>query len=288
MIKRTLGLLWAADALILSGIVAVSIQIVSPSEGLDLDSGVIPPVALPPFQLREEAWASTLLRDLPNPLGPLKGDGSGAASRISEIASLLGFDGIAGDPNSGTAYLLLTARKLGINAYLGETIRDLETGLEIPELAGWKLARLTPTGAVFSNGAREELLTLEDGPVAASGARRPIPKPTAPEPPPPRKDRRLGISGGPLTDEEEIRRLKMQPSQGAIVVQEVVPGSVAERAGILVGDYVGKFNNAALSRDTPREQLLEKMATEVRPYAIYPVGVVRNGMWITLNATWDE
>ncbi|MBI4563168.1 MAG: hypothetical protein HY716_00545 [Planctomycetes bacterium] len=74
-----------------------------------------------------------------------------------------------GNESSATAYLYLPSLKIQANAYFGEVIRDSATGLEITELAGWKLAGLIPGGAVFRNGASEETLRIGASPWSESG-----------------------------------------------------------------------------------------------------------------------
>ena len=67
-----------------------------------------------------------------------------------------------------TAYLFLTGRKLYVNAYVGEPIR--EGGLEVSELSGWQLKSITSKGAVFSTPKGEVSLGLSQGPASLAAA----------------------------------------------------------------------------------------------------------------------
>ena len=170
MRQKTLFFLWAACALVAVGIAALGLQIVTGSGNAGALLGVVPPVPLPALASREETWGTRQLQNLPNPLVAMKEDRAGA-SRLGEAAVLLGYDQIAEDQKTGTAYLLLRSRQLRVNAYLGEAILDFATGEEIPELAGWKLARLVPGAAVFRKGELEETLKLGgDSPLGPGGA----------------------------------------------------------------------------------------------------------------------
>ena len=167
MRKSALPLLWTANALVFSGVVVLGVQIATNAEGSGAGSPVTPPVSLPALAPREEAWGTSQLQNLPNPLKGLKEKSTGAG-RMADAASLVGYDQIAEDQKTGTAYLLLFSRQVRVNAYIGEPIVDLATGEEIPEVAGWRLARLVPGAAVFRRGESEETLKIAVAPVASA------------------------------------------------------------------------------------------------------------------------
>ncbi|MBI4564294.1 MAG: hypothetical protein HY716_06340 [Planctomycetes bacterium] len=173
MRKSIIRFWWVLNALLLPAFVAASLHVVATSEDAGLFAGVGPPDVLPAFPIKRihEAEGTELLRDLPNPLRMSKQSGKKPAerSRLAEIAVLHGIDQMAGDSNSATAYIYLPLRKLQVNAYLGEDIRDSATGEGISELAGWKLAGLIPGGAVFRNGTSEETLRIGASPWSGSG-----------------------------------------------------------------------------------------------------------------------
>ncbi|MBI4564253.1 MAG: hypothetical protein HY716_06130 [Planctomycetes bacterium] len=177
MIRKTfLACWWAMNALLLLGIFAVGLHMASTTNETTLAADVTPPEPLPqiPIPKKREAGGTEMLRDLPNPLRLATPNGSNASKRsgrsdLSEIALLHGFDQVKGDLSSATAYLYLPSRKVQVNAYLGETIRDSATGEEIPELAGWKLAQLTSGGAVFRKGPSEAILKMGNPPWSGPG-----------------------------------------------------------------------------------------------------------------------
>ncbi|MBI4563755.1 MAG: hypothetical protein HY716_03560 [Planctomycetes bacterium] len=176
MKKATFAVWWAVNAMLLAAIAAVGVHVASISEGAKLYNGLIPPQPLPPYPFKKrEALGTEMLRELPNPLRLPEGEASNgprnasARSVLAQVALLHGIDQLAGDPKSATAYLYLPSRKMQANAYCGEPILDSATGEEIAELAGWKLARLIPGGAVFRNGAVEETLRIGDSPWSSGG-----------------------------------------------------------------------------------------------------------------------
>ncbi|MBI4565173.1 MAG: hypothetical protein HY716_10820 [Planctomycetes bacterium] len=172
MRKAIFSLWWSVNALLLIGIVVAGLRVASTSDGSRLWASVVPPTQVPPipFKKRRESLGTELLQKLPNPLRTARGTGAKhpVSSGFSELALLHGIDQMAGDPASATAYLYLPSRKIQVNAYLGEAIRD-GAGEDIPELAGWTLARLISGGAVFRNGAVEAVLKIGSSPWSGAG-----------------------------------------------------------------------------------------------------------------------
>ena len=168
--RKTLALLWAGNTLALLGIGALGVQIASAKRESNLPAGVTAPMSMPPLGMNKEALETDALRHLPNPLLPTKASsGPSGSSKLSGVILLLGVDEIEGVPGSATAYLMLIGRKVHVNAYCGEAILDITTGAEIPELAGWKLARVIKGGAVFRNGSSEETMKVDDSIGSGSG-----------------------------------------------------------------------------------------------------------------------
>ncbi|MBI4564610.1 MAG: hypothetical protein HY716_07965 [Planctomycetes bacterium] len=168
MKRAIFALWWAANALFLVGLIALGLHFVSARGESNLLAGLAAPesVAPAPPKRSQGMQGTDLLRNLPNPLRAAKRNESAAPQRsgLSKIVQLHGFDQLAGDSSSATAYLYLIERKIQVNAYLGEAILDGMTGKELPELAGWRLARLIPGGAVFRKGNSEAVLTIGASP----------------------------------------------------------------------------------------------------------------------------
>lgn len=109
-----------------------------------------------PMNARETEPASpSTLKELPNPLQERR------PPPPNEVVFLIGTDRIANDPTADTAYLFVVGRKINVNAYVGEPIRDEFLGREVAELAGWRLKRVTPSSAIFSTPAGEQILPIQ-------------------------------------------------------------------------------------------------------------------------------
>jgi hypothetical protein len=163
--KRATALLWTANVLVILAIAAL----VNPARPT---REVTPPHSLPPKTSVDE----------PMDLNALAGPRPLAVERAEVL--LIGIDRIARDPSADTAYLYLVSRKVRVNAYAGEAILDPLTGREAPEVAGWRLARVTSKGAVFSTPLGDRILQVAEIPSTfASVDVRPIsiPAPAAAE-----------------------------------------------------------------------------------------------------------
>jgi hypothetical protein len=163
--KRANALLWTGNVLLIIGIVAFAFQyLIFPELKTHQDD---PPVTVPPLTQPNDPTDTTALGKLPNPLlpptGPMGKEGPRGPVR------LIGTDRILDDPKADTAYLELPTRRLNVNAYVGEPVRDDSTGVEVPELSGWKLKSVTPKSALFSSPTGDVTLQLEEF-VATPGA----------------------------------------------------------------------------------------------------------------------
>ncbi|MBI4565177.1 MAG: hypothetical protein HY716_10840 [Planctomycetes bacterium] len=152
------AVLWGANVLLMGGIAAYAFKFLILHESASYLSGVVPPRPEPEASGGKVLKDYGVLRDLPNPLRELPPKVSDPAQEFH--AMLIGVDQVAGDPRSAVAYLFLPARDFYVNAYMGEPIRDELEDREVPELSGWKLARLTATHAIFGKGEKREMLSL--------------------------------------------------------------------------------------------------------------------------------
>jgi hypothetical protein len=152
--KRATALLWTANVLVILAIAAL----VNPARPT---REVTPPHSLPPKTSVDE----------PMDLNALAGPRPLAVERAEVL--LIGIDRIARDPSADTAYLYLVSRKVRVNAYAGEAILDPLTGREAPEVAGWRLARVTSKGAVFSTPLGDRILQVAEIPSTFASAPTP-------------------------------------------------------------------------------------------------------------------
>jgi len=154
-------LLWSANILLIFGIFALAAALVFKSRSTPQ---IDPPGSIRVIPNPADNADVTALRDLPNPLRAVEL----AVSR--DLVLLIGIDAIKNNPTSHTAYLYLVGRKVGVNAYVDEPIRDGASGLEVPELAGWRLKRVVSKGAVFETPEGERTLKIAEIPAAVVAA----------------------------------------------------------------------------------------------------------------------
>jgi hypothetical protein len=163
--KRANALLWTGNLALILGIASFSLSSFILRETAVGAGPASEPLPRAPSVVDVRDTVS--LAGLPNPLkDPIR-------MAQDDSVCLIGIDGIAGDPDAATAYLFLAGRKLFVNAYAGEPIREAATGREVSELSGWRLKSITSRGALFSTPQGELTLTLAPGPAslvaAASG-----------------------------------------------------------------------------------------------------------------------
>lgn len=156
--KRVNALLWIGNVALILGITSFTLNsfILRKTSNRVVEPSERPPRVPPPAELRD----TVSLAGLPNPLKDF------IRMAQDDAVCLIGIDGIAGDPNAATAYLFLVGRKVYVNAYAGELIRDATTGREVSELLGWRLKSITSKGAVFSTPRGEQTLNLAPGPAS--------------------------------------------------------------------------------------------------------------------------
>ncbi|MBX3159015.1 MAG: PDZ domain-containing protein [Deltaproteobacteria bacterium] len=102
--------------------------------------------------------------------------------------------------------------------------------------------------------------------------------PRPPPPPPPRETPRLGVVVTELSP--ELRQHFGAPEDRGVLVARVSPGSMAERAGIRVGDVIVEVRGTPVSSGEDVRQALRRST----PGAGIPTKVVRDGHPITLDA----
>lgn len=143
--------LWTVNVLLIIGIIAFAFQYL-----IFAEHRIWAPVPHLPVTCCVEPDGAdvTALAELPNPLRSDKNP------PLVHLVLLIGTDRILDVPESITAYLELPARKLNVNAYLAEPVRD-STGQELAELSGWRLKSVTSNSAIFSTPKGEVTLQLE-------------------------------------------------------------------------------------------------------------------------------
>jgi hypothetical protein len=104
---------------------------------------------------------------------------------------------------------------------------------------------------------------------------------------PPGPSRRMGVTIQEL-DDSECEALKLAKEQGGLRVDAVHGRSVAEAAGVKVGDVVLSVAGAKLPRSGAREALRSAIADRVRPGKEAEIVVLRGGDRVTLKAKWSE
>ena len=155
--KRANAFIWTINVLLIAGIFVITIQLfLFPRPRT---RGVKPVEALPIEGLLVERLDASALTSHSNPLLPPE------IPLQSQVVLLIGIDRIK-DDSAATAYLYLVGRKIYVNAYSGEVIRDPTTGREVSELSGWRLKSITSKGAIFSTPQGEQTLALAPGPAS--------------------------------------------------------------------------------------------------------------------------
>lgn len=156
--KKANALIWVGNILLIVGIVAFALQFLIMPEIRTRDFD--PPISIPVKKEMQDETDVKALTTLLNPLVPGVKD-PGDRVKVGPV-KLQGTDQITGDPTSHVAYLSLPARQLNVNAYVNEAVKDDSTGVEVPELAGWRLKSVTPKTATFTVNGEERTLQLEE------------------------------------------------------------------------------------------------------------------------------
>ncbi len=171
-VKLGNALLWVANVTLGAAIVVFAFQFLlfrdapNPTEGVTIDEGGR--AAGPPKSQTDYSP----IKNVPNPVEP-RPQGSGPSSPSSIRADLQGTNQSA-DPAWIFAFLSVSGK--GVTAFYDEPVTF--DGSVVADLAGWKLKKVTATSATFSNGTREETLTMTSGASGTAmtpGAIGPIP-----------------------------------------------------------------------------------------------------------------
>jgi serine protease Do len=93
---------------------------------------------------------------------------------------------------------------------------------------------------------------------------------------------KLGISVQTITD-DLARQFKTEAGKG-VVISQVKPGSLAQRAGLDVGTVIFEVNREAISSADQFEKLIEQAADEGR--ALLLIGKENNTRFIVLD--WEK
>ena len=159
--KRANALLWTGNVLLIFGIVPFALDsfVLHDRTARIVDS----PQPLPLKLSGGDSWDTLALSRFSNPLVEV------VPEPLIDLICLIGTDRIAGDLRSQTAYLFIASRKLHVNAYVGEPIRDIG-GWEVPEMAGWRLKSITSKGAVFATPQGDRSLDLVQCPATVAAA----------------------------------------------------------------------------------------------------------------------
>ncbi len=160
-------LLWGLNGLLGAGILAFAwFFLLFPKDAHSLkkypwdDEAVV--ITKPP-----PASDDGIMKSLPNPLEkrspiePPTGSNTFPAILKGTLAS-------EKDPKSGVAFIKSKTRNVELVAYVGEEIREGDKPYE--EFRGWKLVEVGKSHATFSNGSRQETLTLDLTASAPPGA----------------------------------------------------------------------------------------------------------------------
>jgi len=211
--------------------------------------------------LTQWAWLFLQPRDIATPPAIAKIDINAAAGHVVG-ANLFG---VAGESNASADAQMstLNLRLTGVFAFDQESpsFAIVNTGSKTDEAfkigeqitPGVVLGEVHPTHILIRRGGAVERVNLEERPEGASARpQQPQPRPSPAAPPqlrhrgptsaPPNVSR--GDVAASLKDPKQIAnmgRVNANPS-GGIVVQDVPPGSLAERLGLQIGDVIRNIN----------------------------------------------
>jgi S1-C subfamily serine protease len=129
------------------------------------------------------------------------------------------------------------------------------------------------------------MANLDERPKYAGKARLGVTLPDFLEPSTP--PRRMGVTVQEL-DDSECDDLRLASDQGGLRVEDVHKGSVAEAAGVRIGDVILSIAGSMLARGGTREELRKKITEKVQPGREIEVVVLREGKRVPLKAKWPE
>ncbi len=291
------GALWTASGLLVLAIAGYAFQFLLFQPPSDLLDGVDRPVPLPAAGAAGAPPKDFApLREGPNPLRERRPDkGPAAAAGRLSAAKLLGTEA---KPEPAVAYLWIPSRNLNVNAYAGEPVLDRMNEVEVPELAGWVLVRVTSATAVFRGPGGEETLTVEAPPVTAGPAG--APGPLAPGAGDAWEKGKFSTKQTRTTDSMEVWevdakeaawasanfesalanvQLSVYPG-GGLKIDALPDGSVAFERGFRTGDVLKAVNGQGLDSVQKMSEIFKAMGSNQRTVTIQ---VDRSGRPYTLQ-----
>jgi hypothetical protein len=297
--KKANAFLWIGNVLLIIAIVAFAFQYLILPEARTRD--VEAPISMPLLTNQVDLTDTTALAKLPNPLVPkiTEATPTGPSGPIR----LIGTDSIFGDPASHVAYLEILARKLNVNAYVGEPVRDESTGLEVPELKDHKLKSVTPKTATFTYPGGEKVLQIEEITAAAAPATGPIISPGAP----------LGMAWDPAKfttkknparsndmqeawdiDKKEVewasanvesilQGVSLEPyAGGGLKINSLPEGGFAMERGLRSGDVIRAVNSQPIDSMAKLSEVMKGLSKNATTLTVQ---VDRSGRMYTLSYT---
>jgi general secretion pathway protein C len=218
--------------------------------------------------LTQWAWLFLQPRNIAAPPPVTKIDINAAAGRVVG-ANLFGVAGES-DASADAQMSTLNLRLTGVFAFDQESpsFAIVNTGSKTDEAfkvgdqitPGVVLGEVHPTHILIRRGGALERVNLEERPEGAGARPQPQPRPSTA---PPQQFRPRGPTSAPasvsrgdvaasLKDPKQIAnmgRVNVNPS-GGIVVEDVPPGSLAERLGLQVGDIIRHINGKPVNSPT--------------------------------------
>jgi serine protease Do len=101
-----------------------------------------------------------------------------------------------------------------------------------------------------------------------------------------RQRKTLGIGVDGALDAAKTKALGLPADQGGYEVTSVTAGSVAEKAGLAIGDVIVSVRGQPLSSDDPLRSL-QRLVGGAPSKQDVEIGVRRGGKAVTLIARWE-
>ena len=290
-VKRANAFLWAGNVLLIVGIVAFALQFMILKDVRVLE--VPMPISVPPYPPSTDPVDSKALGNLPNPLVPARPTGPAQVGPIR----LIGTDRLLSDPLADTAYMELITKKLNVNAYVGEPIRDENSGKEVAELTGWRLKSVTPNTALFATPGGEVTLKVEEfapsAPVAVPLTGGPA-TPWSPAKYTTKKDParsnenmevwnvdRKEVDWAGLNVDGILVGVSLEPfSGGGLKINTLPEGSFIHDRGLKAGDVVKSINGQSIDSIAKLQEIMKGLSKNATTLT---VTVDRSGRPYTLQ-----
>ncbi len=263
-VKLWNGLLWLSNVALGAAIVVFAFQYLlfpvqdNPLEKVELDEGG----GGGPSKSTKADYSP--LKNVPNPVEPrVQGTGPTAVSSIS--ADLLGTN-VSTDPQWMFAFLMVKGKNQQVTAYYDEPV--MYDGAPVAEFSGWKLKKVTATSATFSNGAKEETITMAGTAFTSMG-----PSPVGPHAGGTGErgkvtmlqrtnDREVyGVDRNTMAwamenQEKILSEIGLQDySSGGIQVTSIAAGSIASEAGLQQQDVIKSINGQPIANSISLAEL---------------------------------